>query len=71
MEYDAETYHVWLLRFWREQASSPDCSAVWRFSVEDVRRRQRHGFDSLEGLMSFLRAQMVDGDEVGLEEDVE
>jgi hypothetical protein len=51
-------YHAYLLRLWRERPASPERPAVWRFSVEDTRTRQRRGFGSLEDLLAFLRALM-------------
>jgi hypothetical protein len=53
------TYQVYLLRAWRERPASPGHPAVWRFSLEDVRTRQRRGFGSLEGLVAFLRAEVI------------
>jgi hypothetical protein len=47
-----------LLLMWQERPAAPDRPAVWRFSLEDVRTGQRHGFGSLEGLLAFLRAQV-------------
>jgi hypothetical protein len=56
-------YHVYLLRLWRERPSSPEHPAVWRFSVEDARARQRRGFTSLEDLVAFLRVLVEAGSE--------
>jgi len=54
------TYQVYLLRLWRERPASPERPAVWRFSLEDTRTRQRHGFGDLEALVAFLRAELTD-----------
>jgi hypothetical protein len=54
----APRYHAYLLRLWQERPASFERPAVWRFSLEDTRTRQRRGFGSLEALMSFLRAQV-------------
>ncbi len=58
-DYDTETYHIWLLRFWQERKPSPDTPAVWRFSLENGHTRQRQGFGKLEEVMDFLREQMA------------
>ena len=57
-----DTYQVYLLRLWRERPALPGRPAVWRFSLEDTRTRQRRGFASLEGLTAFLRAQIGMGE---------
>ena len=51
-----------LLTMWQERPDIPGRPAVWRFSLEDVRTRQRHGFGSLEGLVAFLRTQVEEHD---------
>jgi len=55
-------YRAYILRLWQERPASPDRSAVWRFSVEDTRTRQRQGFGSLEKLTAYLRARMEAGE---------
>jgi len=55
------TYQVFLLRVWRERPASPGRPAVWRFSLEDVRTRERRGFGDLEALVAFLRAEVIGG----------
>jgi len=52
---------LYLLTMWQERPTSPAHPAVWRFSLEDTRTRQRRGFGSLEGLMAFLREQVEAG----------
>ena len=56
--YDTRHYRAFLLRLWQERAASPDRPAVWRFALEEARTGERHGFGSLEAMVSFLRAQM-------------
>lgn len=51
-------YRAYLLRLWQEQAASPERAAVWHLSLEDPRTGQRRGFDGLENLLAFLRAEM-------------
>ncbi len=58
--YDADAYHVLVLRMWRERAACGQHPPVWRFLVENTRTRQQHGFGSLEEVIVFLQAQ-VDG----------
>jgi hypothetical protein len=45
-------YHSYLLRFW--QAIEEGKNPVWRFSLEDPRTREQHGFADLEALFAFL-----------------
>ena len=56
--YDADAYHVFVVRLWRERAASPQHPSVWRFLVEDTRTGQRRGFGSLEELMAFFQARV-------------
>ena len=51
---------VHLLTLWRERSAHADQPALWRFSLEDARTRQRRGFADLETLVAFLKAQMAD-----------
>jgi hypothetical protein len=50
-------YQVYLLRLWQERPASCESPAVWRYSVEDTRTHQRHGFGNLEDLMEFFRTR--------------
>ncbi len=59
--YDADAYYVFVFRLWKEQGMALDRPAVWRFSLEDIRTRERYGFGSLEGLITFLQERMEDG----------
>ncbi|MGD9029328.1 MAG: hypothetical protein PVG25_05910 [Anaerolineae bacterium] len=53
---------AYLLRCWREAALEHSEAARWRFSVEEVLdKRERHGFDSLEALITFLRDELAGG----------
>jgi hypothetical protein len=53
-------HRAYLLRCWREAAT-----LRWRFSAEEVLTKQpRRGFDALESLFNYLRAEMA-GDEDG------
>jgi hypothetical protein len=61
MEYrEKESYQVYLLRAWRERPASRRRPAVWRFSLEDTRTRQRRGFATLEAMVAFLRARVAE-----------
>lgn len=51
-------YRAYLLRLWQEQAASSERAAVWRLMLEDPKTGQRRGFDGLESLLAFLRAEM-------------
>lgn len=54
-----QRYYAYLLRLW--QAGTDD-APEWRFSVEDVRTHERHGFMDLAGLMAFLEIQTCNHD---------
>ena len=56
--YDADSYHVFVVRLWKERAASAGRPAVWRYSLEDPRTRERKGFGSLSALMAFLQEQV-------------
>ncbi len=51
-------YRVYLLRLWQEQTASPERAAIWRTSLEDPKTGQRRGFDGLDSLLAFLRAEI-------------
>jgi hypothetical protein len=58
-----DLHRAYLLRCWQEEASDPNGTPGWRFSVEEVlHERQRRGFDSLEALVAFLRDELADGE---------
>ena len=61
--YDADAYHVFVVRLWRERAASTQHPSVWRFLVEDTRTGQRRGFGSLEELMAFFQVRVKENDE--------
>ena len=46
-------YSAYLLRCWRESEAN-GTAPVWRFSLEGVQDRQRHGFADLAALLAFL-----------------
>jgi len=48
------SYHVFVLRLWRDQAVAGPESASWRLSLEDPHTRHRRGFDGVDALASFL-----------------
>ncbi|MCA9983041.1 MAG: hypothetical protein KDE59_02060 [Anaerolineales bacterium] len=59
------SYSAYLLRCWRE-SGPPGEPPAWRFSLEGVQDRQRHGFADLEALLAYLaRVTQVNGDPAG------
>jgi hypothetical protein len=53
---------AYLLRCWQEGGDVPGGATRWRFSAEEVlSKRPRRGFDDLEALFHFLRAEMARG----------
>lgn len=57
-----QRYRAYLLRIW--QAGNGD-APEWRFSVEDVRTHERHGFEDLASLAAFLEHQMGERSGIG------
>jgi hypothetical protein len=53
-------YQAFVLRVWREDAASSPALKVWRFSLQDTRTGQRHGFANLEAVNEFLEKVMVE-----------
>ena len=51
-------YRAYLLRLWQEQTASSERAAIWHLSLEDSKTGQRRGFDGLESLVAFLRAEI-------------
>ena len=58
-------YRAFLLTFWEERSGHPDDRVVWRFSLENPRTGQRHGFASLEMLIAALQQFLADAEEEG------
>jgi hypothetical protein len=50
---------VHLLTLWQERPARPGQPAVWRFSLEDIQTRERHGFADIDALMAFLKTQIM------------
>ncbi len=58
-EIKRQAHRAYLLRCWQEEKATPGQEPRWRFSVEEVlHERRRKGFDSLEALVAFLRAEL-------------
>jgi hypothetical protein len=56
------TRRAYLLRCWPEGSDAPGPLPRWRFSVEEVLCKQpRRGFNDLESLLDFLRAELAGG----------
>ncbi len=51
-------YQTFLLRIWAERSAQPP-GVVFRLSLEDARTRERHGFESPEGLLAFLQDRLA------------
>ena len=49
-------YRAFLVRCWCD--GDPVSSNAWRFAVVEIDQDQRHGFVTLEDLVSFLQAQL-------------
>jgi hypothetical protein len=60
---ESSAQRAYLLGCWREGGDAPGTAPHWRFSVEEVLSKQpRRGFDDLESLFDFLRAEMAGGE---------
>ena len=53
-------YCSYLLRCWQETTSTQLAAAAWRFSLEDPRTGERHGFASFDALIAFLHERLLD-----------
>jgi hypothetical protein len=59
-KHDPSRYCSYLLRCWQEESVVHAGSAAWRFSLEDPRTGERHGFAAFEALMAFLHQTLID-----------
>jgi hypothetical protein len=57
-------YQAFVLRIWQEDAASSPALKVWRFSLQDTRTGQRHGFANIEAVNAFLEKMMKEEDGV-------
>ena len=53
-------YCAYLLRLWEECGDDREQLPTWRCSLEDPHTGDRRGFASLELLIAFLQAQLVE-----------
>lgn len=54
-------YRAYLLRCWQEERPAAGEDRCWRFLVEEVLQQgPQQGFDDLDGLVAFLRAELTD-----------
>lgn len=51
-------YQTYILRFWEERNAERQ-TEKWRFTLEDPANNIRHGFDSLDDIIAFLRTQLA------------
>jgi hypothetical protein len=57
-------HQSFLVRCWQENSVHAGREIVtWRFSLQNLRTNQRHGFATLEALLISLQAELV-GDQV-------
>jgi hypothetical protein len=50
-----QSYQSYLLRLWRTATTG---DATWRASLENPQTGERHGFASLDAMVTFLRLQI-------------
>jgi hypothetical protein len=60
-------HRVFVLRYWEVRSQRPEPQAVWRFSLEDPRTGQRHGFATLAELVTFLGQEVEPGRQLAVE----
>lgn len=52
-------YEAMLLTYWEERSQTSAQEPVWRFRVEELDTRQKHGFATFEEMVAFLQSKMV------------
>ena len=53
-------HRAYLLRCWQEEEATAGEKPRWRFYIEEVlQERSRQGFDGLDALVAFLRAELA------------
>lgn len=56
-------YQSYIVRCWQERSAHAGREImVWRFSLQNPRTNQRHGFDTLEALLVSLQAELDKAD---------
>jgi hypothetical protein len=55
-------YRSYLLRFWETRGLTLGAPVQWRFSLEDPRTGEKHGFADLAALVAFLQEQTGRGE---------
>jgi hypothetical protein len=59
-------YASFLIRLWREERTDPARMPVdWHSEIEHIQTGDRWEFDTLEGLLSFLRREAEEGGKGG------
>jgi hypothetical protein len=54
-------HRSFLVRCWQERSVHAGReTVVWRFSLQNLRANQRHGFATLEALLLSLQAELAD-----------
>jgi hypothetical protein len=52
-------YEAYVLHCWEVRSALPSTEATWRFSFEDPRTGEKHGFADLEALLGYLRGRLA------------
>jgi hypothetical protein len=52
-------YEMLLLTFWADRSQNTATGEGWRFRVEEVDTRQKHGFTTLEEVVAFIQSKMA------------
>ena len=60
---EAPRYDAYILRRWEVRSTLGDDATSWRFSVEDSRTGEKHGFADVDVLLSYLRSRLVEADQ--------
>jgi hypothetical protein len=50
-------YRAFVLRCWQVLGQCPGMAGTWRFSLQDVRSGQEHGFADCAELLAYLRVE--------------
>ena len=56
---DPPRYGAYVVRCWEVRSTRDDGATTWRFSVEDSRTGERHGFAGVDDLLGYLRDRLA------------
>jgi hypothetical protein len=60
-------YDAYVLHRWEVRGTDAGSETKWRFSIEDPRTGEKHGFADVDVLLSYLRSRLTGEPETPLE----